>query len=113
MHQQNITSCAKQELQPNMNQVKPIHFQEILSTSIDGQLVTNHLLSPPPKEKEEKKSVRLQYLKKKKKISLLWRSTRKTWKICKNYEQNIRLDLYAVRLQECSKINCFTLFSFV
>ena len=68
MHQQNITSCAKQELQPNMNQVKPIHFQEILSTSIDGQLVTNHLLSPPPKEKEEKKSVRLQYLKKKKRF---------------------------------------------
>ena len=52
MHQQNTISCAKQESQPNRHQLKPIHFQQILSS------MTMVASKPPPpqkKKKEEKK----------------------------------------------------------
>ena len=39
MHQANATSCAKQEMQPNKNKVKLIHFKEILSSPIDAHPV--------------------------------------------------------------------------
>ena len=55
MRQQNTISCAKQESQPNKSQMKLIHFQEILSSTIDGQPVTKTRLNNNKVKKQKKK----------------------------------------------------------
>lgn len=65
IHQQSTTSCAKQELQPNKNQLKSVHFQEILSATINGQPVTKNKQHPPP-PLQKKEEERMQYYSEKK-----------------------------------------------
>ena len=40
MQQLNTSSCTKQESEPNKPKVKLVYFQEILSSTTDGQPVT-------------------------------------------------------------------------
>ena len=49
---QRVSNLNKQELQPNKHKVKPICFQEILSSMIDGWPVTPNKQTENPKKRK-------------------------------------------------------------
>ena len=90
MDQQNTTSSAKQEQQPNKKETSETNPFSTNFIFCNWWLASNKI--------NKWIKVRLQHFSttttKKCNISLLWRSARKTSKTHKNYGQNVRLGIY-------------------